>query len=330
MCRYLAERDLVRADAAVSLIGDGHSNIIYLVDDGERRVIVRRPPTPPYPPGAHDVVREARIQRALANSAIPVPRILAVEEGADTIGVPFYVMDHVDGHVVTAQTPRALDSPQHHRALAEKLVDTLAALHRVDPVALGLAEPAAPLRDAGRALRRRARLLDPTGSGLDGHLGAVQDRLLNEPPAACVAAVVHGDFRLGNVMLALEPPVRVIAVLDWELAGAGDPLSDLGYFLATYARPHEALHAMTELGRATRAPGFPERRELAARYSAATGTDTSSISWYLAAALWNVAVLFEHQRRRVIAGQGDPFYARPGLVDGLLLAAENFMEGMEA
>jgi aminoglycoside phosphotransferase (APT) family kinase protein len=127
------------------------------------------------------------------------------------------------------------------------------------------------------------------------------------------STLTHGDFRLGNVMFAPGPPVRVQALLDWELAGAGDPLTDLGYLVATYAQPDAPPHALTELGPVSAADGFPSRAELVARYAASTGT--------------KLAVLFEYQRRRWAAGHGDPYYARPELVDGLLHAGRAFLTG---
>jgi aminoglycoside phosphotransferase (APT) family kinase protein len=325
--RYLAERDLVAADADVRPIGDGHSNIIYLVDDGRRSVVVRRPPPPPHPPGAHDVLREARIQHALAGSDVPVPQILAVEEGTDTIGVPFYVMEHLIGHVLTTTTPAAFDRPSHRREIAEAFIDTLAALHGVDPVAVGLADSAPRQRDSVRPLSRVARLLTAGDAALEGPLGSLQAGLIESAPPPGPLVVVHGDFRPGNLMIAPDPPVRVLAVLDWELASAGDPMTDLGYLLATYARPGDAApHALTELGRATCADGYPERAELAARYAAATGRDISNVAWFMAAALWKLAVLFEYQRRRLLTGSGDPFYAHPALVGGLVAAAERILD----
>jgi aminoglycoside phosphotransferase (APT) family kinase protein len=139
--------------------------------------------------------------------------------------------------------------------------------------------------------------------------------------------ILHGDLRLGNVMLSRTAPARIIGVLDWELAGIGDPLVDVGYTLATYAMPGEPLHALTELSTATLAAGFPTRDQLAARYAASTGRDLSRLAWYEALALWKLAVLFEFSRRRLVSGGGDPYYASPGLVDGLLAAARRTIDG---
>ncbi|MGQ0482874.1 MAG: phosphotransferase family protein [Pseudonocardia sp.] len=328
--RYLRDRGLCAGPITLNRIGDGHSNLTYLVDDGHRRIVVRRPPPPPIPPGGHDVLREAYIQRALADTAVPVPTILAAEEAGVAMDSPFYVMGHLAGVVATTETPTAIDKREGRRALAETLIDTLAALHAVDHRSAGLEDFGRPSADVERHLRRFSRIVDPGGYGLDGELGAVLEQLLDNPPTPQATTIVHGDYRLGNVMIASDPPPRLLAVLDWELATIGDPLRDLGYFLATYAVPGEPLHGLTSLGTATLAEGYPGRRELAERYAAATGRNITDIRWYMAMALWKLAVLFEYQHRRIAQGIGDPHYADPTLVPELLTAARHVTTGASA
>jgi aminoglycoside phosphotransferase (APT) family kinase protein len=316
--RFLRERELLRAGAIeLRRIGEGHSNLTYLVSDGEREVVLRRPPRPPLPPGGHDVLREARVQLALQGSAVPVPRLLAVEEAGAVMDVPFYVMEHVPGAVATARLPDAIDTPRERRRLGEALIDTLAALRAIDPAAVGLGDLVRPSSDVERHLRRFAGIVEDLPVPLEELLRW----LLADPPTPREPRIVHGDFRLGNMMLARGAPARILAVLDWELWTVGDPLRDVGYLLATYAVGEEPLHALTEMSAATLAGGWPARGELAARYAAATGIALDDIDWYMAMALWKLAVLFEYNVRRVAAGIGDPYYATPGLVDGFLSAA---------
>lgn len=327
---YLRRRDLCTGPITLRRIGDGHSNLTYLVDDGDRQCVVRRPPPPPIPPGGHDVLREARVQRALAGSGVAVPKVLAVESDEQVMDVPFYVMEYLNGIVATTETPAALDTPADRAHLAHALVDTLARLHQIDQHAVGLGDLGRPSGDARRHLRRFARIIDPEEQGLSGELGALLEELLDNPPVPGPATIVHGDFRLGNVMLAPDLPPRILAVLDWELATIGDPLRDLGYFLATYAVPGEPSHALTELSAATLAEGYPSRRELTQRYARTTGRDAANIDWYVAMALWKLAVLFEYQRRRVVDGIGDRYYASKGLVEDLLSAARHATTGANA
>lgn len=323
----LSAAGLVEGPVTLERIGDGHSNLTYAVTDGARSIVLRRPPLPPFPTGAHDVAREARIQRALAHTPVPVPEILLVDDAQQVMDVAYYVMEHLDGDVATTETPAGLDTPAGRAAIGEALVDTLVALHAVDPADTSLEVRAVPA-DVGRQLRRFSRMIDAGERGLDGELGTLLDWLLADPPAPQRTALVHGDFRLGNVMLSRDAPARVLAVLDWELASIGDPLRDLGYFLATYAVGGEPLHALTDMSSATLADGYPSRAQLAERYAAATGAELARLDWYVALALWKLAVLFEYQRRRAVKRVGDPYYAQTGLVDGFLTAARTITTGV--
>lgn len=295
-------------------IGDGHSNLTYLVS-GDRDVVVRCPPPPPVPPGAHDVLREARLLRGLAGTGVPVPEVLATAEAGEVTDSPLYVMTHVSGPVVTTRTPTELSG--RGREIGESLVDTLATLHAVDWQAAGLAGMGRPDGFNLRHLNRMRRLL-----GEDtGEFAAIDAWLEANAPVEAGATLVHNDFRLGNVILG--PTGRVAAVLDWELATIGDPLFDVGYFLASWPVPDEPLTPTGALGAAVLESGYPTRAELAARYARQTGRDLSSLRWYTTMALWKLAVLFEYSHRRTVAGHGDPYYADHALVESFLDAARS-------
>jgi aminoglycoside phosphotransferase (APT) family kinase protein len=318
---FLRRRGICRGPLTARPVGDGHSNLTYVVSDGQRRVVVRRPPPPPLPPGAHDVLREATLMRALAGSAVPVPDVLATAEAGEVIDAPFYVMNFVAGPIATTGTPAALGSPADRRRIGEALVDTLVSLHAVDWRAAGLASLGHPEGFNARHLRRMGRLVadadgqpPPEFAGIGAWLGA------HVPPESG-ASIVHNDYRLGNVILAPEPPGRIAAVLDWELATIGDPLFDLGYFLASYPAAGEPHTPTGRLGTAVLEPGYPGRDELAQRYAAATGCDLANLKWYTALALWKLAVLYEYGRRRAASGHGDPYYQNPALVRSFLDAA---------
>jgi aminoglycoside phosphotransferase (APT) family kinase protein len=318
---FLRSRGICRGPLTARPVGDGHSNLTFLVSDGQRRVVVRMPPPPPLPPGAHDVLREATLMRALAGSAVSVPAVLASAEAGQVIDAPFYVMDYVPGPVATTVTPAALSSPADRQRIGEALTDTLVSLHAVDWRAAGLARLGRPEGFNARHLRRMGTLVadeqgrpPPDFAEIDAWLGA------HVPPESG-ASIVHNDYRLGNVILAPEPPGRIAAVLDWELATIGDPLFDLGYFLASYPVPGEPLTPTGAMGTAVLEPGYPSREELAQRYAAATGRDLAHLSWYTTLALWKLAVLYEYGRRRAASGHGDPYYQDPALVRSFLDAA---------
>ncbi|MFI6247508.1 phosphotransferase family protein [Streptomyces sp. NPDC051016] len=319
LARFLAERGLCAGDLDVRRIGDGHSNLTYLVSDGTHRVVVRRPPPPPTPPGAHDMLREAGFLEALRHTPVPVPTVLAAAEAGEVLDVPFYVMSFTEGPVVTTETPAPLATPALRRRIGEALVDTLADLHAVDWRAAGLGERGRPDGFNARHLRRMSRLVADPDGGPPPHFAAVQSWLAAHVPAESGAAVVHNDYRIGNVILA--PDGTVAAVLDWELATIGDPLFDVGYFLASVPAPDSPLTPTQAMGTAMLEEGYPTRAELAARYARRTGRDLTDLSWYTTLALWKLAVLYEYGRRRAVHGEGDPYYADARLVRSFLDAA---------
>ena len=322
LAKFLATAGLCDGPLTARPVGDGHSNLTFLVSDGQRQVVVRRPPPPPLPPGAHDVLREARLIRSLAGSPVPVPAVLATAEAGEVIGAPFFVMDHVPGPVATTATPPALSSPGDRRQLGEALIDTLAALHAVDWRAVGLADLGHPEGFNSRHLRRMGRLITGADGQLPAGFAAIAAWLEANVPPESGASIVHNDYRLGNVILAPEPPARIAAVLDWELATIGDPLFDLGYFLASCPAPGEPLTPTGQMGTAVLEPGYPTREDLARRYATATGRDLSQLPWYVTMALWKLAVLYEYGRRRAETGHGDAYYRDPALVQSFLAAAQ--------
>lgn len=322
---FLSGHGLTRGPVRARRIGDGHSNLTYLVTDAEgRSVVVRRPPPPPTPPGAHDMLREARLIGALGGTGVPVADLLATAEAGEVIDVHFYVMSFVDGPVVTDRMPEPLDTPDLRRRTGECLVDVLADLHQVDWRAAGLGDLGRPEGFNARHRTRMARLVADEHGNPPPEFAEVDAWLAEHTPAESGAAVIHNDYRLGNVVLSTERPGEVAAVLDWELATIGDPLFDLGYFLASVPDTEQsaglvpAHNATEELGLAMLAPGWPTRADLAARYAERTGADLTHLPWYTTLALWKLAVLYEYGHRRAVRGVGDPYYADPTLVPTFL------------
>jgi aminoglycoside phosphotransferase (APT) family kinase protein len=315
----LAGRDPLSAEP----IGNGHSNVTYLLSSGDAELVLRRPPRGPLPPSAHDVLREARLLRALAPSGARVPRVLAVGDDVEIIGAPFYVMERVAGEVVTDAVPAALDTPQQCRQLGEELIDALVEVHAVDWRAHGLEDFSRnPECYLERQLRRFGGLwgqLKTREIEAVEHVGAW---LLEHLPASGPATVVHGDYRLGNTMMAAQPPVRLVAIFDWEMATVGDPLADLGYLCALWMqRDDPPLPALFEFGGITRKEGFLTRDELVARYEQRSGREMTDIRWYRTLALWKAAVFMEGNYRRAISGTTDDPWLR-GFGDGVVELAE--------
>jgi aminoglycoside phosphotransferase (APT) family kinase protein len=305
-------------------IGEGQSNVTFLVERGDgTRFVLRRPPRPPLPPSAHDMVREATVQQALRGAGARVPEILAVCEHDDVLGVPFYVMAFVDGDVVTTAVPPALDEPEGRAAIAAELVEALVEIHAVDFLAAGLASFGKPTGYLERQVRRFAGLWEVNATRELAQVGELAAWLEANRPDSGPATVVHGDYRLGNVVFAAGTAARLAAVLDWELAAIGDPLADVGYLVSTWAGSPLALAPVTRLA------GFPDRDRLAALYEQRSGRSLRRLGWYEALALWKSAVFCEAIYGRYLRGErgdDDPFGRSlergvPALLDAATVAA---------
>ena len=300
--RFLDEQGLGAGSLRAERIGEGGgSNFSFLLkrEDGSRFVL-RRPPRPPLPPTAHDVVRESRLQLALAPLGIRVPNIRAVCEDASLLGVPFYVMDYIEGQVVTTELPAPLDSdPGARRRLAEDLVDTLVEIHAADVTTPGLAAFARPGNYNERQVRRFGQLWEINQTRELPEVVEVGRWLAANVPEQLPATAVHGDYRLGNMIVQGD---RIAAVLDWEMGTIGDPRADVGYLVATYSEPGGASNPLGT-SPVTAAEGFPSRAELAERYAQRTGRAVEPLHWFEALALWKAAVFCEAIYGRYVRGE---------------------------
>jgi aminoglycoside phosphotransferase (APT) family kinase protein len=287
-------------------IGEGHSNVTFSIRRGGERFVLRRPPRPPLPPSAHDVLREARLLRALEPTPVRVPTVLAVCDDSSVLDVPFYVMEEVEGVVVTDTLPPVLASPDERAKAGRDLIDALVEIHAADWLGAGLDGFGKPSGYLERQLRRFSGLWEHNKTRELPIVAEVGEWLAANMPASPPATIVHGDYRLGNVMLANEPPARVVSVFDWELATIGDPLADVGYLTVTWVGPDDPADTMfSQLSAVTREPGFPTRDELVARYEERSGRPVDALHWYQALALWKAAVFMEGNYKRFLAGASD-------------------------
>jgi aminoglycoside phosphotransferase (APT) family kinase protein len=290
-------------------VGEGHSNVTYVIRRGGEAWVLRRPPRPPLPPSAHDVLREARLLRAVDGTGVRTPTVLATCDDEDVIGAPFYVMELVEGDVVTSEIPPALDDEAGRQAIGDELVDALVEIHEVDWQECGLEGYGKPTGYLDRQLRRFTGLWEHNRTRELEVLDRVTAWLAEHKPDSGPATIVHGDYRLGNTMFAPGEPPRLVAIFDWELATIGDPLADVGYLLATWAEQGDEENTISALGGITRLPGFPTRAELVARYEERSGRSMSSLPWYMTLALWKSAVFLEGSYKRRLAGTtDDPFF----------------------
>ena len=304
---FLDAHGLGAGEPELAPLGDGHSCVTYALARGDAEVVLRRPPRGPLAPSTHDVLREARVLRALAGRA-PVPRVLAVCEDPAVIGAPFYVMERIEGDVVTDSLPPRFDAADARRAIGEALVDALVEIHAVDWRAAGLEGFGRPDGYLARQLKRFGGLWETNRTRDVPAVDAVARWLGERMPESPAATVVHGDYRLGNVVWAREPAPRLAGVLDWEMSTLGDPLADLGYLCLFWVEADDPGNAMTQAYGLTRAPGFPPRDELVARYEERSGRAMGDLRWYRVLALWKLIVFMEGNYRRAQAGSMDDPY----------------------
>jgi len=301
---FLDEHGLGSGELRARRIGEGGgSNFTFLLERESGRYVLRRPPRPPLPPSAHDVVREARLQLALREAGFArLPTIVAVCEDASLLGVPFYVMEELEGVVPTEELPPGLESEPSRRALGDDLVDALVEIHAADVTAPALASFARPGSYNERQVRRFAQLWEINKTRELPAVDAVARRLAATIPEPLPSTVVHGDFRLGNTMVSRGDPTRIAAVLDWEMGAIGDPRADVGYLLATYSEPGGSPNPLGT-SPVTALPGFPSRGNLVERYATRSGRDVEPLEWFESLALWKAAVFCEAIYGRFVRGE---------------------------
>ena len=323
---YLDARGLGSGPVEAEPIGEGHSNVTYLIRRGDERFVLRRPPRPPLPPTAHDVLREARLLTAIQDADVRTPRVLDACDDESVLGVPFYVMEYLEGAVIVSEVPDELSAPEERRRICLELVDALAEMHAVDWRAAGLEGFGKPTGYLERQLRRFTGLWDVNKTRELPQVQQVGEWLAANMPESPPATIVHGDYRLGNTMFANDAPARLIAIFDWEMATIGDPLADIGYLTATWSQPEggDREPTMFDMLTVTHEEGFLSRDELVARYEEVSGRSMSDLRWYQALALWKAAVFMEGNYKRSLAGATDDPYLKffdvgvPQLADAAL------------
>ena len=307
---------LVQGELTGELVQGGRSNLTYVVGDGAQRWVVRRPPLGHVLATAHDMGREYRVMSALAGTAVPVPRTHLLCEDDAVIGAPFYVMEHVDGTVFRGpELTEQLSVPQR-RDLSMQLVDVLADLHSIDPDAVGLGDFGRPDGFLERQVRRWSKQLAASHSREIDGISELSERLTASVPTTQRAAIVHGDYRLDNVIV---DDLRISAVLDWEMATLGDPFTDLG-LLAVYWEGFSGIPVNPIAKGVGPEYEFPTSRELLERYAQRSGADLSELDWYRAFGFFKIAVILEGIHYRYTRNQtvGEGFDHVGGLVAPLV------------
>lgn len=278
-------------------VAGGQSNPTYLVAHGGRDMVLRKPPSGNTLPSAHAVDREYRVMSALADTGVPVPRTILLETDPDVIGTPFYLMERLEGRVLHDSALPGL-SPADRRAVWRETAATLARLHRVDWRAAGLEGFGREGGYLARQVRRWTRQWELSRTREDETVDRLAALLARAVPDDGQTSVVHGDFRIGNLMLAPSAP-RVVGVLDWELSTLGDPLADLAHLLTAFDLAPDQLGGVKGLDPL---PGLPGREETIADYAAAGGDPSGLSAFHRAFALFRLCVIFEGIAARAKAG----------------------------
>ncbi|MEX2246025.1 MAG: phosphotransferase family protein [Dehalococcoidia bacterium] len=285
-----------------AVIGHGRSNITYRIEAGDRPWVLRRPPLSHVLPTAHDMRREFRVISALRDSPVPVPDAIALCEDAAVLGAPFYIMSFVEGLVPNdpAEVSRRYDEATLGRT-GEELIDTLVALHAVDPASVGLADFGKPQGFIARQVKRFVGQIEQNKTRDFPELVELGRRLTVAVPAETGDfTIVHGDYRLDNCIL--DGAGHIAAVLDWEMATLGDPLADVGMQVMYWAGATAATNSATPSNAVSALPGFLKREEAIARYAEKSGRDLSNLDFYVVLANFKLAVIVEGIYARFLEG----------------------------
>ncbi|MCV7222101.1 phosphotransferase family protein [Mycolicibacterium elephantis] len=306
---WLGERLPGQGPLTVERVTTGHSNELFTISRGGPTWMLRRPPRVANAPTAHDMVREYRVLEALEGTDVPHATPRGLCEETDVIGARFYLMDQVPGVPLYHELPAQL--AEERTGIAYAAIDALAALHRLDWRGAGLDGFGKPDNYTERQAARWTRQLTSYAFRELPELGEVAGWLEQHCPGTHGTALIHGDYGLHNLLFAAQPPATVLAIVDWETATIGDPLADLGYFLANWLEPHE-MEQWGALGSPHGVDGNPSRGELIERYVRGSGMDlvADDLIWFRVFGQFKLAVIFEGSYGRYVRGEStDSFFA---------------------
>jgi aminoglycoside phosphotransferase (APT) family kinase protein len=305
-------------------IAGGHSNLTFRVSDaGGNRWALRRPPLGKRLGSAHDMAREHKVVSALGPTNVPVAPVVGLCQDDSVTGAPFYAMEFVEGPVLRGLAEAEIFPEKgDRRAIGQRVADTLAAIHAVDPDAAGLGDLGRKEDYVARQLHRWQGQWEKSKTRELAAIDSVHERLSARIPKQGPATIVHGDYRLDNMILTASG--EVAAVVDWELCTLGDPLADVGLLMAYWPEREQAEIALGQP--ANLAPGFPTRKELADRYAERSGRDLSELDFFIALGYWKLAIILEGVYSRYAAGGygkvDDGIQAFATLVERLAEAAD--------
>ena len=304
LATYLkANQPGLESEPTIRQFRQGHSNLTYLITIDGFDYVLRRPPFGNLVKTAHDMSREFRILQALAPAFWPAPRPLLYCEDPAVIGVPFYLMERRHGAVIRRELPKGLDlTADVAGRLCQAMADTLAALHRVDYRAIGLSTFGRPEGYVARQVKGWSERYLAAATDQLPEMEAVSSWLASRMPEERGAAVIHNDFKFDNVMVAVDDPGRIVAVLDWEMATIGDPLMDLGSALSYWIEPGDPAPLRSIAMGPTAMEGMWSRRRFVDRYAERTGFSIGDLDFYYVFGLFKLAVILQQIYARYLRG----------------------------
>lgn len=319
LAKYLKEHIENLSAISVQLIAGGRSNPTYAVQADRHSWILRRPPHGLVLETAHDMGREYRVISALRDSSVPVPSTMLYCEDPTVIGAPFYLMDRLDGRTVRSREDAEQLTRDERAGLSESMLDTLAALHSVEPETVGLGDFGRPHGYLERQLRRWRKQWDAAHTAHRPHVDELLQSLETRLPTTNRTGIVHGDYKVDNLMVSNDDPSVVLGLLDWEMSTLGDTLADVGLMLSFWDEEGQPFNPLTN--GVTAMAGFPTGREMLEGYARRVRLDdTADLDWYVSLADFKIAVIFEQIHVRHLSGQtvGEGFDGMGEMVDPLL------------
>lgn len=313
----------------------GFSNETLFVTWGDQELVIRRPPPGETADTAHDVLREHKVVDALQDTDVPVPTTVAATDDTDIIGCPFYVMERLEGDVLRFSEPDRFATPEHRAGIGEEIVDTLAAIHTLDYEEVGLGDFGRPDGYTERQVERWSKQFDwafqeTTEEREVPAIERIGDWLAENVPEEPAHTLVHGDYKLDNVLYGPGTPPELAGVLDWEMSTLGDPLCDLGWLLFFWLDDDQDLKPIMQTNASIflTEDGYHSRKELVSRYEEKTGVTVQNMKFYRVLAVYKMAALGEMFYARYLMGNSDnSYYAM--MEDGVPQLAECAIEIIE-
>lgn len=319
LAAYLKAAAGIDGPLRVTQFPSGHSNLTYLVEAGDRQLVLRRPPFGSKVKTAHDMGREHRILTALSG-VYPCPKPVAYCEDESVMGARFYLMERIRGVIVRKDLPKGMTlSPDDVGKLDAELVDKLADLHAIDASAVGLGDLGKPEGYVERQVTGWTKRYEGSQTDEVAAVSAIAKWLAERIPKESGATLIHNDYKLDNVVLAPDAPTKIIGVLDWEMSTLGDPLMDLGTALSYWLEPGDNEMMQMIRWAPTTLPGSLTRRQLADRYGERTGRDVSNVVYYYCFGLFKTAVVLQQIYYRYKQGlTKDARFAQLGMAVAVL------------